>query len=446
MIIYNLPLIFMVNIVCKKANSGLPIVMSLIGYITFIVTMMLFGNQNLGTNAYLSSSIVGSLELGRLPFQTGLIGSFIVGYLIRIAYIGSRHLSSHSFFSFTHKDTTALIYSTILCFIAGLLISYLYPFAYGLLQNAITYISADLMDPKRIALYGFLDRVLSIFGLGNLIRNPFWFTAVGGSYSNSITGQAILGDVNIWNYLKQNNISYLGAGRFITPYYIINIFMIPALYIGIFFSISNKQEKNKYLVFTILGIIVSILVGNPLPIELTLLFTSPLLLLLYLGLVSGLFALLLYQRVFLGFSMTASSTTTAMPGSFPDYIVNIRNIQYSATVGKIFLIGLIFFALMLLLAILYYRYLSYDIFKTGNMENLCNNVVGALGGYDNVKYCNSGLNRVHFELDNLEDVSVEKLKNIGARRVTETRNGISIEFGSSSFAIAKMIENLKNKA
>ena len=255
MIIINIPLIFMVNIVCKKANSGLPIVLSIIGYITFLVTTALFGNQNLGTNVYINNSIIGGLGIGRYPFQTGLIGSFIVGYLVRISFILSRHRSSHSILSIINKDTSAIIITIFLCFIGGLMIAYIYPYLYSLLQNAITYISADLMDPRRLALYGFLDRFLSILGLGGLIRYPFWFSAVGGSYSNSITGQAILGDVNIWAYLKQNNVSYLGAGRFITPYYIINMFIIPAIYLGILLSMNDKQERNKYIVLVIMGML-----------------------------------------------------------------------------------------------------------------------------------------------------------------------------------------------
>ena len=445
MIIINIPLIFMVNIVCKKANSGLPIVLSLIGYITFLVTMALFGNQNLGSNVYMNYSLVGSLGIGRFPFQTGLIGSFIVGYLIRIAFIISRYRTAHSILSVTNKDTAAIILSIFLCFIAGLIISYIYPLLYALLQKAITDISSDLMDPKKIALYGLLDRGLSILGLGGLIRHPFWFSAAGGSYSNSITGQAILGDVNIWAYLKENNTSYLGAGRFITPYYIINMFIVPAIYLGILLSITNKQERNKYLILIILGMIFSFIAGNPLPIELTLLFTSPLLLIIYLGIVSGLFAILVYRNIFLGFTMTSSNVVTAMPGSFPDYLINIRNIQYTSTIGKIVIMGLIFFAIMLLVTIIYYRLLSFDAFRTGKLKNIGENVIDALGGLNNIESSSAGFNRTHFDLVNLEDVSIEKLKEIGAKRVLETRNGISIEFGSSSLVISKYIDKLLKK-
>ncbi|MBQ6149209.1 MAG: hypothetical protein IJI83_06670, partial [Oscillospiraceae bacterium] len=37
-VIMNLPIIFMLNIVCKKANNASPVVMALVGYFTFAVT------------------------------------------------------------------------------------------------------------------------------------------------------------------------------------------------------------------------------------------------------------------------------------------------------------------------------------------------------------------------------------------------------------------------
>ena len=39
-----------------------------------------------------------------------------------------------------------------------------------------------------------------------------------------------------------------------------------------------------------------------------------------------------------------------------------------------------------------------------------------------------------------EDISIEKVQELGPRRVVETRDGISFEFGSSSYEISRRIK------
>ncbi|MBR3227448.1 MAG: hypothetical protein IKF68_02765, partial [Erysipelotrichaceae bacterium] len=99
-IIINLPLIFMVYIVCKKANSGVPIALALIGYFAYMITTTLFASQSLSSYAYASNvginAIVDLSGLSRYPLETGLIGSFIVAYITRYSFIRSRHRTSHS--------------------------------------------------------------------------------------------------------------------------------------------------------------------------------------------------------------------------------------------------------------------------------------------------------------------------------------------------------------
>ncbi len=437
-IVINLPLVIMVNIVCKKANSGLPIVLAITGYLTFAVTTMLFGPQNMPSTAYLNYGLVPAMA-GRYPLRTGIIGSFLVGYATRYAYMRSRHRSSYSFLAFTSRDTTALIYNSVACFVLGLLISYAYGPFYGFLQRAITYISQDLMDYRRLALYGFLDRSLSILGLGNLIRQPFWFTAAGGSYSNPVTGTAILGDVTIWDYIREYNSAFLGAGRFITPYYVINLFLIPAYYIGTAIYVRDRSERLRFHLSVGFMAVLSILAGNPYPAELAMLITTPSVLLMYLLLVAGLFGLFVSQSIFLGFSFPVGDTTVAMPGNFPDLIINLRNYQYSETVPQIVIVGLIAFAVMLGIVVLYYEFFAYDVTSSGRKKKLVEDLLEAVGGIENVDAASTGLFRLFVDLKDLENVSFEQLQTLGARRITETRTGISVEFGSSSHILAKEI-------
>ena len=441
--IMNLPLIFMMNIVCKKANNASPVVMSLVGYFTFIVTTMLFSTQNLNAQAYSTgfgiNSIFNTPSGSRLPLETGMIGSFLVAYATRMAFIFSRHRGSYSLTNLFARDTSGIIYNFVFCFILGLGVAYGFPYFYTYLQKAITFIGGDLLDPLRIGLYSVLDRILCIMGLGNIIRYPFWYTSAGGSFSNTVTGQSVLGDVNIWTYLKDSNASYIGAGRFITPYYVINMFLIPAFYLGTLFSMSDRTDRSILTPEFIFAILLSIIAGNPLPTELLMLMTSPTLLVAYLVIIGISSGVLVNFEAFLGFSSKISNTVIAMPGSFADFIINIRNVNLLPSIQTILIVGVVGFVFMLLFTMFYYRFLAFDFVRTGNGDGLVNDIIEIAGGKENIISAGSGLFKLNVYIRDPEKISVEKVQDIGVRKVVETRNGLTFELGTSCYAISRRI-------
>lgn len=448
LIIMNLPLVFMLNIVCKKANSASPVVMALVGYFTFVVTTMLFAPQNLSAQAYAGYGINSILNIsgnGRSPLETGLIGSLLVAYMTRVSFILSRHRGDFSLANIFSKDTTGLIYNALGCFAIGVLVSYTYPYLYTYLQNSIAFIGEDLSDPMRIGIYSVLDRVLSILNLGNVIRYPFWYTSAGGSFSNTLTGQSVVGDVNIWHYVRETNASYVGAGRFITPFYVINLFLIPAFYIGTLSSMSDKRERRGLTAGFILAILLSIVAGNPLPVELLMLFTSPFLLLIYLFMVGIVSGTLVSFSAFLGFNANGSNPITAMPGSFPDFIINVRNADLTHTLRVILIVGLIAFTVFLFATVFYYRSLSFEFISSQSGEDFINRIIDTVGGLDNITDVGSGLFKLNVYLDDPEKIAIENIHDTGIRRIMETRNGLSFEVGTSASVISARIRRLLHK-
>ena len=448
-IIMNLPLMFMLNAVCKRANNAAPVVMALVGYFTFLTTTMLFSTQTLNSLAYVTgygiNSVFNLASGTRLPLETGMIGSLLVALATRISFILSRHRGNYSITNIFSKDIAGIAYNVLICFGLGVLISYIYPFLYTYLQRAITFIAADLSDPFRIATYSVLDRVLSILGIDKVIRYPFWFTSVGGSTSNITTGQGVSGDVNIWMYVKDIIASnYVGAGRCITPYYVINMFIIPGYYLGTIFSITDKKDRNSLIVTFAGAILLSIIVGNPLPVELLMLFTSPLLLLFYLCLVGATSYVFISRAVFLGFETTSTNVLTAMPGSFPDFIVNIRNTNLSNTLLTIAIVGAIGLVLMFIFTLLYYRLFAFDFANTGKGDIIVDKLIESVGGKSNIITAESSLLKLNVYLKNPEEISIEKVQEVGPKRVSETKDGISFEFGTSSYAIAKRVNKAVN--
>ena len=109
-IILNLPLIFMLNIVCKRANSAYPVLLGLVGYFSFLISMSLFATTGLSSTAYSTGLGINSIfntvsNDTRYPLELGLITSFVVGYIVRFCFIRSRHRSTLSILGFLHKDT-----------------------------------------------------------------------------------------------------------------------------------------------------------------------------------------------------------------------------------------------------------------------------------------------------------------------------------------------------
>jgi len=446
-IIVNLPLIFMTNNVCKKANSGGPIILALVGYFTFLITTMFFAKSDLQGYAYTQSSGINTIistngiQMTKFPLETGLIGSFIVAYCVRFSFVKARYRSRFSALSFLGASTTSILYTIFLCLIAGIVCSFVFPILYEYLQMLEDYISKDLMSPIRIGIYGIFDRLLSLLGLGNAIRYPFWYTAAGGSYSTT-AGTAILGDVAIWEYIQGASTTFAGAGRFITPYYVINMFVIPGVYIGMLFSMSDRYERRNFIFPLVVLSAFSIIAGNPLPLELLLLFTAPLLLLFYLIEVGFIFGLLVKLNTFLGFVPVSKDTVTAMPGSFPDYIINLRNTSLQDAMGTILIVGIISLVIMTLITMLYFRYLSYDVIGTGKCNALCDKIVEAMSGTDNIIEAGSGFLRVNIYLNDIEKADFDKVRALGAKKIRETKGGFAIDFGASSYKIAKRINKV----
>lgn len=442
-IVVNLPLIFMLNFVCKKSHSAFPLVSAVLGYFSFLIATMLFAPTGLDSTAYLSSNFISStFGLGegavRLPLNTGMVASIIVALITRYTYIRSRHNNVAYSNSYFDKDVFGIVFNIILCLIAGIAVSFAYPPVYNQLKKLFTYISTDLTDPLRMAMYGMLDRLFTMFGMPNIVKNPFYFTSLGGSYQ-VVNGQVAVGDVNIWKLTKDLSEGYPGAGRFITPYYVINIFMIPMVYLGLYMSITNPKEKRKFFIVFLGASILSIICGNPLPTELLLLFSAPVLLIIYLLGVGVVFGALTFFNIFLGSNISGMGAWVTMPGNLPDYLINLRNVYHIESIKNIAIVGLVAGIVIFIVTYFYCRYLAIDSASITNKDGLVNQIYDSIGGKSNIKNCTSGLYRVMIEVNNIEKIDTEKISKLNVSRVALTKDGVNIDVGSSAYVVAQVI-------
>lgn len=224
--------------------------------------------------------------------------------------------------------------------------------------------------------------------------------------------------------------------------------MIPGIYIGMILSMSDKKDRTGTVVAYSGAIVLSIVAGNPLPVELLMLFTSPSLLGMYLVCVGSVSYALVSSSAFLGFETASTNTVVAMPGSFPDFIINARNVNLTSTMWSIVIIGLIALVICVLMTMFYYRVMAFSFANSQAANETVDAIINSVGGKDNIIEAGSGLFKLNIYLNNPDFVFLDKVRKIGSRRVTENKDGISFEFGTSSYAIARMInkavKNVKN--
>ena len=194
-----------------------------------------------------------------------------------------------------------------------------------------------------------------------------------------------------------------------------------------------------------MGMLLSIVCGNPLPIELILLFNAPLLLLLHLGISGALFGVMSINKAYLGFNYSGS-TISAMPGAFPDYIINARTPQHIHALLIILLVGIIMTIVYFFVTEIYYNYLAFDILGADKTIKISKQVIEASGGVENIKATGSSPFKLTLTLNDMEALSYEKLKRININHIIETRDGLVFEFGSSSTIIRKRIDRIIAKS
>ena len=452
-LLVNYPIIIMARIAARKGGSVTTITSALVGYIIFLIATMFFADQSLPTTAYSSilginstrSSVSALTNSTRYPLQTGIIGAIAVSFITLSAYKRTKNRNEHGIFSFVSRQTACTISTAIGSLIMGILIAFVWKYVINSANHLIDFVAVDTSNPVNLALYGILDRVLSIFNLNAWIRQPFWYGVNGGSWVN-IAGANIVGDVNIWSQQLSASALTGTAGKFITPFYILNIFAIPGMIWSMFFLTSESIERRRKLFLVIVVTIASMMFGTLLPVELLMLFLCPLLLVFHLGYTGVLYAVLYSMRTYLGYYYNDSSVITAMPGTLPEFLSYLNQPSLHRTMIVIVVVGVISMIIYFLMTQLYFRFMAVDLFGTGGKQRLVDGTLKAVGGAENIKMIQSSISELTINVYDPTKINVEKLKRLGSFKVYETRAGYSICYGASSTIVRRGISEAMREA
>lgn len=444
--IVNSPVVFLISMVIKKGSSGITVVSAIVGYAAFLVTTMVAAPSTLTSNAY--SSIFGlsfttnyafSSSVTKYPLQTGMIGVLIAAFITLFMFGVSRKKNEYGFFSFVSREMLCVIGTAVLCAAAGVVVSFVCPFFIDFFQRIITFIAADTTNPVNMALYGILDRVMSILNLSALIRQPFWYTSQGGSWI-SLTGASVVGDVNIWTSQIATSSTASLSGRFITPYYVLNIFAVPAMLLAMYTLCTEPVTKHRYTGALIAATLISLLCGTLLPLELMLLLLSPVLLFIHLGLTGILFAVLQSLHIYLGYNCSSSLLLSALPGTLPEFLSYIGNPSLRTTLLWIAVVGLVTAVIYFLVTRLYFTKLSIDLFRTGDLERCVAVVIKGVGGLDNIRVTEATFDSLTISLYDPSRLRPSRFRSLGVFRIYDTRAGYRINLGAGSVMIKNEIE------
>ena len=437
-IVTNFPFFVMLKMLARRNGQGVGVVSGVLGYIVFLTVTMFMAPQDLASAAYdnilglslNTASMNGMSGLIQYPLQTGLLGAVCVGLVSRIAYQKSRGKLRYGLFSFIDRDTYALILAVFYSLLLGVGFSILWPYLIKALYLVFQFIASDISNPINMFVYGLLDRTLSVLNLGGIVRYTFWFTEMGGSWLD-MTGTSYAGDVAVWMAQAARNLYPTGFGRFITPYYVLNLFAIPGMLFALYTTFTDKIEKRRVRILFLIGILVSLLTGVTLPLEIMLMVTAPLLFGMHIFITGILFAVCQAMNLNLGFSF-AGKTAAAMPGNLFDLLVYIRNINAVSTIQGILILGLISFVVYFVITKLYYTFLALDLFNTGLTRKKVDGFSVAVGGIENIKMVNSSPFRLYVQVYDSNLIDYNQFKQLGASRILETRAGYAIDFGAGS--------------
>ncbi|WP_168121992.1 glucose PTS transporter subunit IIA [Paenibacillus sp. HB172176] len=272
-----------------------------------------------------------------------------------------------------------------------------------------------------VFLFGFVLRILVVFGMHHLVSHVFWFQI--GAYETD-TGQLVFGD------LPRFFAGDPAAGSFMAGLYPTMMFALPAIAFAIIHE-AREDLKPKIRKTFLYAALASFLTGVTEPVEFAFLFVAPYLYVVH-ALLSGAIMWVTYELgIHHGFSFSAGAI---------DFIIN----EHLATRGWLILpIGIV-------VGVVYYTLFRWAIRRfriptpgreegsqldewAGDIPYRAPLILQAIGGKGNIVQMESCITRLRLKLSNEKIIDVNALRNLGAAGVIRLGGGhVQVVFGTFS--------------
>lgn len=435
------PFVVLVSLAQRKLKHSGAVVASIIsGIILYALTLAIPLTQLSSQYAFtLFNLSLPSPDFISQPIQLGFVMTFLAYQIVKNSIRISKRNIPYGLIGFVDSDTWVIIYTIFFSIGVGYGVAIGWPWFIRILEVVMSFIAQDITNPINIFIYSLLEHAMIVTNLQSILHTNFWFSTMGGSWIDP-NGTLIVGDVNIWVEQLSIGLVPMGAGRFTSGWYVVNMFIIPSILWVMYYQFSDKFDTRRFRNMFILLTLVSIIIGIRVPFEIFLLLAAPLLYVFYALLTSIVYAVVAALGINIG-PIISSGLGYQLPGKGLYTLIYLRNPQLTERMWYLFLIGIITLIIMGIIAFLYYKYLAIDFIAVGNKQKSIDQIEQVMGGLGNIKMIHSTFSRIYILPYDKTKVDFDRTTILNVSQVIENKNGYSLNFGAASNIVRKVIMN-----
>lgn len=365
------------------------------------------------------------LEIDK-DLNMGVFIGIIIGILAGTLYNRFHDIKLPEFLGFFGGKRFVPIVTALSAIVIGILAGYFWHYA----QGAIDAFSHLIISLEEIGsfIYGVLNRLLIPFGLHHILNSVFLFQV--GEYEYIKDGVTVVANGDLHRFFAGDP----SAGIYMSGFYVIMMFGLPAMALAIYLTTPKAQRKKAGAILAGVAF-TSFLTGITEPLEFLFLFVAPILFLLH-ALLAGLAVASAHALdIHHGFGFSAG---------FFDYVIN-----YKLATNPILILplGLAFAFIYFVLSYYTIKLLKLKIFdKNGETETKQQNdealaFIEALGGKENIISTDACITRLRMEVKSSKELDETAFTKLGAKGVIKpNETTIQVVLGTKAEKIAEKIK------
>lgn len=358
----------------------------------------------------------------------GVFVGIIIGVLAGTLYNRYHAIKLPEFLGFFSGKRFVAILTALSAIVIGVLAGHFWHYAQGAINSFSNMIIG--LEEFGTFLYGVLNRALIPLGLHHILNSVFWFQL--GEYAYLKDGVQVVANGDLHRFFAGDK----SAGVYMSGFYAVMMFGLPAMALAIYFNTPNSYRKKAGAILAGVAF-TSFLTGITEPLEFLFFFAAPLLFLLH-ALLTGL-ALAAAQAldIHAGFGFSAG---------FIDYLINYK---LATNPLRILPLGIVFAVIYFVASYYTVKLLKLQIFEetkegdTVQTDNEIQAFIAALGGADNIVNTDACITRLRMSVKDSSNLSDEPFLALGAKGVIRPdKKSIQIILGSKSEKVAEKIREM----
>lgn len=412
---------------------------------TIVVYMFMQVSFDVLMSIFLSKDVYQ--EFANMPVT--IYPFYLIGGII-IAAVVSRFHVSHEQKALLEKleNIKQKGYQSFLAILTGMLVSIVLSIAWCYVMQGLMLIVPYINGLFGASIYGFFETLLRPIGITTLYETMQNFTYIGSTWRiPSPINTNTVGFESIWLNQLQYNSANFTVGTTTASRYISGMFITPAIGLALINASYVEHRKNvRTILLTFM--IISAVVGFTLPIEIILLFSSPILFVINAilnGLVSGVIH-------FLSGFININLITFSGGGLFDFIFFGIMPGVEKTGAWALLLIGLVNAVVSYFLFYWVIKQFNLPVFgrnkneleiftsyifndnqvesTEATLDNKMRTVIYALGGKDNIEQIDVSMYRLHIAVKKVDLIEKLPIKESGAAGIFVVGSTVQVIFGA----------------